>query len=130
MDYAPNVRARIECGVLIPSWAYVQAQRLRRKFRFDMEEVIGSDLDAVVLPAAPSPAPRDLTNTGTPAYQAPWTTAGLPLLNIPTGLSEAGVPMAVQFIARGFEEESLLRVGRWAERELSVDLGTPPLAQQ
>jgi Asp-tRNA(Asn)/Glu-tRNA(Gln) amidotransferase A subunit family amidase len=129
MDYAPKVRSRIECGALIPASAYVQAQRLRRQFRLEMEAAIGGAFDALIAPAAPSPAPADLSSTGDPAFQAPWTTAGLPVLNLPTGLSDLGdgaVPLGIQLIARGFEEERLLRVGRWVEKTLDVDLDAPP----
>ncbi len=128
-DYAPKVRSRIECGALIPASAYVQAQRLRRQFRAEMEAAVGVAFDALIAPATPSPAPADLSTTGDPVFQAPWTTAGLPVLNLPTGLSDrgdGGVPLGVQLIARGFEEERLLRVGRWVEKTLDVDLGAPP----
>ena len=124
-DFAPKVRSRIECGALIPASAYVQAQRVRRLFRAEMEAAIDGAFDALIGPATPSPAPADLSSTGDPAFQAPWTTAGLPALNLPTGLSSKGVPLAVQLIARGFEEERLLRVGRWVEKTLAVDLGEP-----
>jgi Asp-tRNA(Asn)/Glu-tRNA(Gln) amidotransferase A subunit family amidase len=124
VDYAPNVRSRIEAGQLIPASSYVQAQQLRRRFRRDMEEAIGGAFDALLAPATPAVAPTPET-TGNPAFQAPWTTAGLPELNIPTALNKSGLPLGVQFIARGFEEERLLRVGRWAERTLNVDLGVP-----
>ena len=127
IDFAPNVRSRIEAGQLIPSSAYVQAQQLRRRFRRDMEDAIGGAFDALLAPATPTVAPTPET-TGNPAFQAPWTTAGLPALNIPTARNPAGLPLGVQFIARGFEEEGLLRVGRWAERTLDVDLGVPEVA--
>ncbi|NQW17083.1 MAG: amidase [Chloroflexi bacterium] len=127
IDFAPNVRSRIEVGQLIPASAYVQAQQLRHRFRREMEDAIGGAFDALLAPATPSVAPAPET-TGSPAFQAPWTTAGLPALNIPTKLNPAGLPLGVQFIARGFEDERLLRVGRWAERTLAVDLGTPEVA--
>jgi len=123
-DYAPNVRSRIESGALIPAPAYVQAQRLRRRFRIEMEQAL-QVFDAILTPAAPSPAPADLGTTGDPMFQAPWTTAGLPVVNLPTGLSSKGLPMGIQLIGNAFDDERLLATATWLERVLGVDLGLP-----
>ena len=90
-----------------------------------METALAASHDVLLMPATPSPAPADLSTTGDPVFQAPWTTAGLPVLNLPTGLSAAGLPMGVQLVARGWHEETLLRAGYWIERTLAVDLGEP-----
>lgn len=124
-DYAPNVRARIECGQLIPASAYLQAQRLRRRFRADVEMMMAASFDVLLTAATPTPAPEDLTTTGDPVFQAPWTTAGLPVLNLPTGLSQSGLPLGIQLIGQGWDEEALLRAGMWVERTLGANLGTP-----
>ncbi|MBI4219581.1 MAG: amidase [Chloroflexi bacterium] len=126
-DYAPNIRSRIECGALIPAWSYVQGQRLRRQFRREMDEAL-EGFDAIVMPSTPGPAP-DTSTTGDPMFQTPWTVAGLPEITIPTRLSKEGLPLGIQFVGRGFEDARVLRTARWAERELSVDLGVPPLAR-
>ena len=123
-DYAPNVRSRLECGALIPAAAYVQAQRLRGRFRRDMEAALRR-YDAVLTPATPTPAPRGLSTTGDPMFQSPWTVAGLPVVTLPTGLSSEGLPLAVQIVGKPFDDERLLAVAGWAERVLSADLGVP-----
>ena len=127
-EYAPLVRSRIECGALIPASAYVQAQRLRRRLRADIEAALAVSHDVLLMPATPTPAPADLTTTGDPVFQAPWTACGLPLLNLPAGLDSSGLPVGVQLAGRGWDEETLLRAGRWVERTLQVELGEPPLA--
>jgi len=73
-----------------------RAQRLRRQFRADFSEM-AARVDVVMTPAMPSPAPRDLNTTGDAAFQAPWSVSGLPTVVVSTGLSELGMPMAVQF---------------------------------
>ncbi|NQU97593.1 MAG: amidase [Chloroflexi bacterium] len=123
-DYAPNVRSRIESGMLVPAAAYVQAQRMRRRFRCDMDEALRG-YDAVLTPATPTAAPGDLSTTGDPMFQTPWTVAGLPVLTLPTGLDSRGLPLAVQFVGGGFDDERLLAVAAWAERVLGADLGVP-----
>lgn len=126
-DYAPNIRSRVEAGALIPAWAYVQAQRLRRKFRLDMDGALVG-YDAIVMPSTPSPA-GDVATTGDPMFQSPWTVAGLPEITIPTGLSRDGLPMGIQFVGHGYGDAGVLRVARWAERQLGVQLGIPPAAR-
>jgi len=123
-DYAPNVRSRIESGALIPAEAYVQAQRLRRRFSHDLGRALGA-YDALLTPGAPTPAPRDLSTTGDPMFQSPWTVAGVPVVTLPTGLSSRGLPLAIQLVGKRFDDERLLAVAGWAERVLGVDLGAP-----
>ena len=123
-EYGPRLRANIEMGLLIPSVTYLQAQRLRRQFRRDLTELAGR-VDALLMPATPAPAPQDLNTTGDAAFQAPWTSAGLPTVVVPSGLSEDGLPLGVQFAAPPFEEGRLLAAARWCETALGVDMRPP-----
>ena len=126
-DYGPKVRALIEAGTVTPAVTYVQAQRLRRRFRRDVEEA-ARDLDVLMTPTTPTPAPRDLTTTGNHVFQSPWTTAGVPAITLPSGLSEAGLPMGVQLASAPFAEETLLSGATWCEEVLDVAL-RPPIAR-
>ena len=110
--------------MLVPGMRYVQAQRLRRQFRQHMISTV-SQVDVVLTPATPEPAPRDLNTTGDAAFQAPWTSSGLPTIVIPSGLSESGLPLAVQLAGLPFEEGKLLAAARWCEAVLGVDLWPP-----
>ena len=123
-EYGPRLRANIEMGLLVPSVTYLQAQRLRRQFRQDLTD-LAQRVDALLTPAIPAPAPRDLNTTGDAAFQAPWTSAGLPTVVIPSGLSEDGLPLGIQFAAPPFEEGRLLGVARWCETALGIDLRPP-----
>ena len=123
-EYGPRLRANIEMGMLVPGVTYLQAQRLRRSFRQDMTE-LAQRVDILMTPATPAPAPRDLNTTGDAAFQAPWTSAGLPTIVIPSGLSEDGLPLGVQFAAPPFEEGMLLSAARWCEEALGVELRPP-----
>jgi Asp-tRNA(Asn)/Glu-tRNA(Gln) amidotransferase A subunit family amidase len=127
-DYGPSSRAKIETGDLVPATAYVQAQRLRRQFRRDMDEGMSS-LDALIMPAAAGPAPRDLTTTGDPAFYSPWTTGGLPSITVPTGMSRSGLPLGVQLIGKGHDDAGLLRAARWVEERVAYSPQLPPLAR-
>ena len=125
-DYAPKVRGLIEAGMLTPGVAYVQAQRIRRRFRRAMEQAI-QGRDVLVTPTTTSPAPRDLTTTGDPVFQSPWTTCGFPTITVPSGLSDSGLPLGIQLASAPFAEETLLSTARWCEEVLDIQLD-PPLA--
>lgn len=102
----------------------MQAQRLRRQFRHDMVEMV-ERVDVVLTPATPEPAPRDLTTTGDPVFQSAWTSSGLPTIAIPTGLSQAGMPLAIQLAGLPFQEGKLLAAASWCEAALGVRLWPP-----
>ena len=120
-EYGPRVRSSIEMGMLAPALSYVQAQRLRREFRRDLIAALAS-VDAALMPTIHAPAPADLNTTGDPVFQAPWTSAGLPTITLPSGLSASGLPLGVQLAGQPFSEGSLLAVARWCESALGVEL--------
>lgn len=122
--YRPKIRAGIEAGLVIPGVEYLRAQRLRRLFQDEVSQMFQS-VDVLLTPTTPAPAPRDLTTTGDASFQAPWTSAGVPAIALPSGLSEAGMPMGIQLIAPHAQEERLLRAARWCEAALDVALAPP-----
>lgn len=126
-DYGRNVRGVIEAGMLTPAVAYMQAQRIRRRFRRDMEEAI-KGFDILLTPSTTSPAPRDLSTTGDPVFQSPWTTCGFPTITLPSGLSRSGLPLGVQLAAAPFAEERLFAAAHWCEQALDVHLTPPDVA--
>ena len=124
-DYAANIRASIEAASLFPASAYIDAQRIRQKFHDELHAAL-SGFDAIMMASTPSPAPRDLSSTGDPMFQTPWTNAGTPEVSIPTGLGAEGLPLGVQFVSAGWDDAGALRTARWAEQALDADPGSPP----
>lgn len=60
---------------------------------------------------------------------APWTLSGHPVINLPVGFNEAGLPMGVQLIGRNHDEWSLLQLAHsyeqatdWVHRVLPPSL--------
>ena len=123
-DYGPRIRAGIEMGLIIPPATYLKALRLRREFRAAMNEM-AQQADVLMMPATPTPAPKDLNTTGDAAFQSPWTAAGLPTIVVPSGLSDEGMPMAVQFAAPFAEEGRLLGAAHWCEQAIGLNEGPP-----
>ncbi|MFB3120149.1 MAG: amidase [Stenotrophomonas maltophilia] len=123
-EYGPKIRSSIEMGLLISGVDYLQAQRQRRQLRMDLVEMVGQ-VDAVLMPSTPAPAPQDLTTTGEAVFQAPWTSSGLPTITIPSGVAGSGLPLGIQLAGLPFAEGKLLGVARWCEEALEVDLWPP-----
>ena len=71
-DYRPKVRRLIEYGLGLAATTYAEALRHQRGFRARVLEGFG-DSRALVTPAAPATAPRDLTTTGMPTLNSPWS---------------------------------------------------------
>jgi aspartyl-tRNA(Asn)/glutamyl-tRNA(Gln) amidotransferase subunit A len=122
--YRPKLRATIESGTLIPAVSYLQAQRIRRRFRQDMAQMFQS-VDFLLAPAAMGPAPRDLTTTGDASFNSPSSFSGLPSITIPSGLNAAGLPLAIQVMGPAFAEDRLLAAARWCEVTLDLHLKPP-----
>ena len=119
-DYSPQIRANIEMGMLTPGVRYLQASRLRRVVSRELNE-IASRYDALLVPTAPSEAP-DTSTTGDPVLQVPWTFAGMPSINVPSGLSANGLPLGVTLATGSLEEERMFAVAAWCEGVLGVSL--------
>lgn len=124
-SYRPRIRALVEAGLPVPAVDYVAAQQARARFREVMRPVF-ERFDALLMPVAPSPAPRGLDSTGDPVLCAPWSFGGFPAIALPSGLSESGLPLAIQLISGAHQEERLLDVARWCEARLGF-AAAPPL---
>ncbi|MBI2458491.1 MAG: hypothetical protein HYV46_20470 [candidate division NC10 bacterium] len=109
-DYGPKLAALIEAGLLVPAASYLRAQQVRSEAMAAMRRLL-SEVDVVVTPAAPGPAPEGLGSTGDPVFNAPSSTFGLPALGVPMGFAPPGLPLGLQIMGRHFDEATILRVG-------------------
>jgi aspartyl-tRNA(Asn)/glutamyl-tRNA(Gln) amidotransferase subunit A len=122
--YRPRIRAGIELGLCVPADVYLRAQRIRRQARRSLLPLFARH-DALVMPAAPGPAPAR-TTTGDPVFNGPWTGLGVPTVSLPTGLAPDGLPLGTQLIGAPFEEGRLLAAARWVEAAVGFT-AEPPL---
>ncbi len=89
------------------------ALKTRHDFRDQMTQTMkDKDIDLWICPPTTGPAPKGLDSTGDPIMNLPWTQIGFPVLNIPAGKSDDGLPMGLQVIGRWNADEELLA---WAE---------------
>jgi aspartyl-tRNA(Asn)/glutamyl-tRNA(Gln) amidotransferase subunit A len=117
-QYPPNIKARIEKGMTVPGYAYIEAIHRRIAFQNDFSEAL-SEVDAAILPTAPSTAPKGLASTGSPVFCVPWSISGFPSITLPSGLDEQGLPLAVLIGSKPMDEEKLFTVAARCERLLS-----------
>ncbi|HEY82425.1 MAG TPA: amidase [Dehalococcoidia bacterium] len=123
-QYRPGIGKLIEDGLAISATEYARALETR------LEQIAGAlplleQVDALLTPGAPGAAPKGLASTGSPVMQAPWTIMGVPAVSLPTGLSQDGLPLAIQLAGPPLAEDRLLAVARWCERALEVRLRPP-----
>lgn len=116
-DYLPHIRALIEEGLSISATEYVRSREHQRQLARDMAQSF-AQADVLVCPSTVGPAP-DVSSTGNPAFNAPWSYTGLPTITLPISLAPAGLPLGLQLIARHFDEATLFRAAAWCEAQLA-----------
>jgi Asp-tRNA(Asn)/Glu-tRNA(Gln) amidotransferase A subunit family amidase len=113
-DYGPGFAAMMPIGLKRAAVEYVVANRARHAFRDAVIPLLEAH-DALLSPTAPGPAPAGLGWTGDASLCAPWSSAGVPSITIPTGLDPTGLPLALQLIQAPSGLERLLGVAAWCE---------------
>jgi Asp-tRNA(Asn)/Glu-tRNA(Gln) amidotransferase A subunit family amidase len=117
-QYGPNISALIEEGLSVTAVDYAAALKFQSTYRQAARGLL-QGFDALVTPATTTPAPASLETTGDPAFNSPWSLAGLPTVALPCGLSPEGMPCALQLIGRWRGEGDLLKTAAWCEKELA-----------
>ena len=113
-DYGPGMAEMIRRGLARSGTEYVTANRARLAFREVMIPLLEAH-DALLSPAAPGTAPAGLGWTGDASLCAPWSSAGVPSLSLPTGVDAAGLPRALQLVQAPGGLARLLGVATWCE---------------
>jgi aspartyl-tRNA(Asn)/glutamyl-tRNA(Gln) amidotransferase subunit A len=119
-DYGAGIGEAVAHGLKRPATEYVAANRTRLAFREAMLPLLEAH-DALLSPTAPGPAPSGLGWTGDASLCAPWTSAGVPSITLPTGLDAAGLPLALQLVQAPAGLPRLLGVAAWCERVIGFD---------
>ncbi|MFN7918970.1 MAG: amidase [Bryobacteraceae bacterium] len=103
----------IRRGLATPDAQYHAAKEKLVSAKGDMARLL-VNYDVLLTPAALGPPPRDLTYTGDPRMNAPWTGLGLPAISIPMHVEE-GLPLGLQMVAGPRGEALLLDAACQAE---------------
>ncbi len=127
MDFDPATRDRFLAGALIPASWYLQAQRLRRWYR-DQVQSLFTEFDVLLAPTTPCVAPsldqetmvidgrEVLVRPHLGLYTQPLSFIGLPVLSVPIPQPQ-GLPVGVQIIAAPYQEAKILRVAAFLEAQ-------------
>jgi Asp-tRNA(Asn)/Glu-tRNA(Gln) amidotransferase A subunit family amidase len=116
-SYSPKIRGLIEAGLRSSATDYARAKKHQRELSHEILRCFG-DADVLITPAALGPAP-DVSTTGDPAFNSPWSFTGLPTVSIPIGGEPGTLPVAIQFIGAPFQELALFRAAGWCEEKIS-----------
>jgi len=119
-QYPPLLKIRIEAGLKIPGYRYVEALRTRETFQAEIHKVL-SKVDAAFMPPTVSTAPEGLSSTGSAAANVPWSFAGFPSATLPSGLDGQGLPFGVQLAGLPWGDDALADVAGWCEEVLAFD---------
>jgi aspartyl-tRNA(Asn)/glutamyl-tRNA(Gln) amidotransferase subunit A len=126
-DYGEEVRQRIESGSQVPAVNYLAGFDVRKRLLAEFDAAF-REVDAIVAPALPVPAPLqgaesveiDGARIGARAaivgHSRPANFTGLPAISVPCGFTREGLPIGLQFIGRAFDETTLLRIAHSYER--------------
>jgi aspartyl-tRNA(Asn)/glutamyl-tRNA(Gln) amidotransferase subunit A len=114
--YSEVVRERLELGRLIPAIDYLRAQQARRAFVDEFERTMQDEgLQALLAPTtldvAPPPsgdqnAQRQILLTAV----RPLSQTGGPVISVPVGIGDDGLPFGVQLAGRRGDEAGLLQL--------------------
>ena len=107
-----QLREGIDKGSAIMARDYLSALDWKAVANAGLAEIF-ERCDALICPAAPGAAPRDLTTTGDPVFNGLWTLCGTPAVTVPVLSAGNGMPMGVQLVGRHHDDGRLLRTAQW-----------------
>ena len=125
-SFGPNLSSLIETGLATSDKQYEQAQQHQIHFRQEMDGYL-AEQGALVLPATPTAAPADLSTTGDPLFNSPWSYGGFPAVNFPCGLDVNGMPCGLQLVGARGSDADLLETAVWCEAQLATSIEELPL---
>ncbi|MCC9624434.1 amidase [Thalassospira sp. MA62] len=107
-----EIVAAIDKGNDVTARDYLAALDWRTVLNAGLNEVF-ERCDSIITPAAPGPAPKDLTTTGNAIFNGLWTFCGTPAITVPLLWAQNGLPMGVQLVGRVGDDARLLRTANW-----------------
>ena len=112
-NYPPRIAELLDQGNETRALDYLLAREQGKTSQASMDEFLKA-VDALTTPAALNAA-SDLSTTGDPVFNSPWSLLGTPTVSFPIGLSADGLPLAVQLVGRARFDSHLLRTAQWCE---------------
>jgi Asp-tRNA(Asn)/Glu-tRNA(Gln) amidotransferase A subunit family amidase len=114
----PLLRGRLDESVGITPADFDAARAVANRARGALAEMF-EEVDVLLTFSAPGAAPKGLASTGDPRFNRLWTLMGVPCVNIPADVTEEGLPVGVQVIARFGDDAGALAAARFVEAALA-----------
>ncbi len=103
----PRLRGRLDADQKIEPAAYDEAVKIATRARAALDAVF-AEVDVLLTPSAPGPAPLGFATTGDPRFNRLWTLLGTPCVNVPVHVGSSELPLGVQVVARhGADRQAL-----------------------
>lgn len=134
--FGDEVKRRIMLGTYVLSSGYYDAYykragQVRTLITKDFEKAFNK-VDVIALPTAPNTAFKFGEKTSNPVemylediFTVPVNIAGLPGVSVPCGLDKRGLPMGLQFIAKAFDEQTMLNTAYAFEQATEFNKNKP-----
>ena len=125
--FGSEVKRRIMLGTYALSSGYydayyLKAQKARTLIKKDFDDAF-KKCDVIVTPTAPTPAFKIGEKTADPLqmylsdiFTISVNLAGLPAISLPCGFTGSNLPIGLQIIGKGFDEETVLRAAHAYEQ--------------
>jgi aspartyl-tRNA(Asn)/glutamyl-tRNA(Gln) amidotransferase subunit A len=94
-DYPPKISELIEDGLRTTGTAVTECNKLKRTV-WESYDIHDTDKNLIV-PATLGPPPG-VETTGDPQFNSPWSFLGMPVVGLPIGWDENGLPISVQIV--------------------------------
>lgn len=126
----PETKSLLERGLCVPEGELVVLRQSRITLRQSLLEVMEQEgISAWICPSTRGPAPPlGSRSTGESIMGLPWVFAGLPVVSIPCGTTQEGLPLGVQLVGGWMEDERLLALAKRIESALSQGEPQDPAA--
>jgi aspartyl-tRNA(Asn)/glutamyl-tRNA(Gln) amidotransferase subunit A len=114
-EYSYHSRMRLSLGPFIRAVDYARALQLRETLIARYNETMAA-FDVILAPGAPGAAPKAAGVGAFQFFRKPLVTMaanvlGVPALGVPAGISADGLPLAVQFMGKRFDDAVVLQAG-------------------
>jgi Asp-tRNA(Asn)/Glu-tRNA(Gln) amidotransferase A subunit family amidase len=107
--FSATLRAVMEQGLALPETAWRQALADARDCEARLLHAL-RDVEAVLTPSAPGPAPQGLDHTGDSTFNRIWTLLGWPAIHLPAAWSPQGLPLGLQLVGKPGSDARLLDI--------------------
>jgi aspartyl-tRNA(Asn)/glutamyl-tRNA(Gln) amidotransferase subunit A len=132
-DYSAQVAALLDVGLTFSAVDYAAATRMMQEERAGGADAVLAGVDVLAVPTMPVAAPTIAsTRDADPGARmasctGPIDFSGQPAISVPCGLTSAGLPASIMFVARRWDEPAALWAGR-AYEQVRGAWPAPPIA--